>query len=458
MGNATISAREIAAMKPNTWLADAAVRGAGGLVFYSSRAGTITAFFRHTTSDGKTDRLALGAYDPSGRSGLRLVELREKAGELSKLYQAGTRDLRAHFAEQERLTAEAGAQAKAAAEAAQAAAKRAEEERNRYSLAALLRAYCDHLERHGKAQSARDARSLFKVNILDPAPELAALPAREVSKAALATRIREVRESGRERSAGKTRAYLFAAYNLALRAEGDTEAPAAMIAFQIAINPVAGIKAIPVRPCSRVLSREELRAFIAKLGPSLTDQALRLALYAGGQRGEQLLRARVSDFDPSSGILRLLDPKGRRQLPREHRLPLGPVAVEQVKALVASAKAQRPEEADPPLFAAPRGVLSLDTLSHRVSELAAELGGPPFLFRDLRRTAETEMAAIGFSVDLRAQLLSHGLGGVQALHYDRHSYQTEKQAALEAWERHLEGQEPATGATVVSIATRRRVA
>ena len=71
----------------------------------------------------------------------------------------------------------------------------------------------------GKCQSARDSRALFKVNILDLAPDLATLPAKEVTKAALATRIREVRESGRERSAGKTRAYLFAAFNLALRAE-----------------------------------------------------------------------------------------------------------------------------------------------------------------------------------------------------------------------------------------------
>jgi integrase len=111
------------------------------------------------------------------------------------------------------------------------------------------------------------------------------------------------------------------------------------------------------------------------------------------------------------------------------------------------------------LFATSKAVLSLDTLSRRVTELAAEMTGPPFLFRDLRRTAETEMAAIGFSVDLRAQLLSHGLGGVQSLHYDKHSYLPEKQAALAAWERHLAGQEqPATGATVVSIATRRRVA
>lgn len=369
------------------------------------------------------------------------------------MIQGGIPDPKAWQEEQDRLAAEEHARLKAEAEATEVAARRAAEDRDRYSLAALLRAYCDHLDRQGKGQSARDSRSLFKVNILDPAPDLAALPAKEVTKAALATRIREVRESGRERSAGKTGAYLFAAFNLALRAEGDTEAPAAMIPFEIATNPVAGIKAIPVRPCSRVLSREELRAFIGKLGEGLVDHALKLALYAGGQRGEQLLRAKASDFDPASGVLRLLDSKGRRQQPREHRLPLGPIAADLCQALVARARELRPEEADPSLFTTPKTVLSLDTLSRRVSELATEMGGPSFLFRDLRRTAETEMAAIGFSVDLRGQLLSHGLGGVQAVHYDKHSYLPEKTAALEKWERHLEGQEPAK---VVNITARRR--
>lgn len=440
---APLTAVEIAAMKPNTWLADASVRGAGGLVFYASRAGNISGFFRHTTSDGKTDRLPLGAYDPKGKSGYGLKELRAKAGEMSKLYLAGVRDLRQHFEDEERKALEALEAAQKAQEAEEARAKAQAQAKERYTLQKLLEAYTDHLERIGKGQSARDARSLFKVNILDPAPALAALPAKEVTKAALATRIREVRESGRERSAGKLRGYLHSAYNLALRAEGDTAAPAALIPFGIEVNPVAGIKAIPVRPCSRVLTREELRTFIGKLGDGLTDQAIKLALYAGGQRGEQLLRAKVSDFDPASGVLRLLDSKGRRQLPREHQLPLAPIAADLCKVLVERAREVRPEEADPPLFATSKTVLSLDTLSRRVAEISQEMEGPSFLFRDIRRTAETEMAGLGFSVDLRGQLLSHGLGGVQAVHYDRHSYLTEKKAALEKWERHLEGQEEA---------------
>jgi len=54
--------------------------------------------------------------------------------------------------------------------------------------------------------------------------------------------------------------------------------------------------------------------------------------------------------------------------------------------------------------------------------------------RDLRRTCETMLAAMGVSSDVRAHLQSHGLGGVQTRHYDRHSTMDEKRKALELWE------------------------
>jgi hypothetical protein len=65
------------------------------------------------------------------------------------------------------------------------------------------------------------------------------------------------------------------------------------------------------------------------------------------------------------------------------------------------------------------------------------------------------LAALGISRDTRAQLLSHGLGGVQAVHYDRHGYADEKRAALVAWEnrlREIETGERAAG-NVVSLRT-----
>jgi len=66
-------------------------------------------------------------------------------------------------------------------------------------------------------------------------------------------------------------------------------------------------------------------------------------------------------------------------------------------------------------------------------QAAGELERGPFSMRDLRRTAETHMAALGISSDVRAQIQSHGLGGIQARHYDRHDYMPEKRVALALW-------------------------
>lgn len=448
-----LTIKEINALKPGQWRSDGAARGQGALTFHCSSSGQISAYFRHTLPTGRRYDLPLGLFDETGRKGATLGNLRKRAAELSRLYQSGVRDLKAHFAEVEaRRQAEAEARRQAEEEAREAA-RREREEQERYTLERLLLAYCAHLERTGKAQAARDARSTFTVNMLRPAPDLAATPAREVQAGALAARIREVRESGRERTAGKLRSYLFAAYALAARAEYDTSAPAALIGFRIMANPLSAIPAIPVKPGNRALSREELRALVGKLGGGLPDQAIKLALFAGGQRASQLLRARCSDFEPATNVLKLLDPKGRRAQAREHRLPLGPAAASIVKALAERAPEVRPEVPDPPLFAvSARAALSLQALSRRVSELSVDLGGAPFTLRDLRRTCETEMATLGFSSDLRAQLLSHGLGGIQAKHYNRHDFMAEKAAALVAWEGHLTGRK--RGGEVVPLRRR----
>jgi len=88
-----------------------------------------------------------------------------------------------------------------------------------------------------------------------------------------------------------------------------------------------------------------------------------------------------------------------------------------------------------------RAPLRKETVAVVVGEIEAamlaarELERGPFSMRDLRRTAETHMAALGISSDVRAQIQSHGLGGIQARHYDRHDYMPEKRTALGLWAR-----------------------
>jgi integrase len=55
---------------------------------------------------------------------------------------------------------------------------------------------------------------------------------------------------------------------------------------------------------------------------------------------------------------------------------------------------------------------------------------------DLRRTAATNMSALGFSDEVVDAVLNHVKKGVIAI-YNRHRYDKEKKAALESWERKL---------------------
>jgi integrase len=77
----------------------------------------------------------------------------------------------------------------------------------------------------------------------------------------------------------------------------------------------------------------------------------------------------------------------------------------------------------------------------------------PFQLRDIRRTCETLLAGLGISEDVRAQVLSHGLGGVQNKSYNRHSYALEKLAALTKWGQLLEGDVQSASVTELRTGT-----
>jgi len=98
----------------------------------------------------------------------------------------------------------------------------------------------------------------------------------------------------------------------------------------------------------------------------------------------------------------------------------------------------------PPLFTTDgKTPMRLETISALVASISLAMvrekeARVAFQLRDLRRTAETMLASLGASRDIRSQVQSHGLGGVQQRHYDRHEYSNEKRATLELWASHLE--------------------
>lgn len=392
---------------------------APGLGLRVTAAGAKSYIFE-TRLHGKTIRLTIGSPDAwpletqwrTNKATGERVEFqrgaRQEAARLKTMTDQGI-DPR----EVERAKVEAKAAAAAAVEAAK-----------KYTLEKFFEAYCAHLEAAGKKGSARVARSLFKTH---SPKELKEAPAKDISAEDFADMLRKVTEKGKERTAGALRTYLLAAYNIGMRARLNPTLPVAFKEYGITANPVALIPAIASRAGHRVLTTEELGSYIKELGERPADKALALALFAGGQRMEQILRITTADWTPETKTLRLFDPKGRRKEPRIHLLPLAPRAAAIVESLVNTAGDNKH------LFE-----LDVTTPGKRVKAICEDKGiNPPFDLRDIRRTVETRMAGLGISRDTRAQVLSHGLGGVQDKHYDRHSYESEKRNALIAWENWL---------------------
>lgn len=77
----------------------------------------------------------------------------------------------------------------------------------------------------------------------------------------------------------------------------------------------------------------------------------------------------------------------------------------------------------------------------------------PFTPHDLRRTAATHMAALGFG-SVVPLVLGHTPQTVTGIHYDHHNYLAEKRRALDAWAQRLHGLEAGGSATITEITAR----
>lgn len=475
------------------WFPDSGQRtGHGKLYGRITKAGERLFVLRYTDPYGRYVNWPIGRYDPKAsgaedatdawllsRSELSLGLARKKAAVLVGMHRQGVRDLRGYF-ERERQIADAAqaaelARIEAQAEAARAAA-RAERDQEaaaeaarhaaaKYSLRALLDAYARHLKRQGKA-SADDALRTFRLHVYDVADGPADKPAKDVTPREVTALLRRLTEADKGRTAGKLRAFMRAAYQLAFQADLNPDAPSELVPFGVESNPVAPTDALTRYTVARerVLSAGELRLCMERVAllPAAQADAARLALLLGGQRPAQLLRATREDVDLEAGTLTLRDPKGRRTQPRLHVLPLAGEAREIVERLIEKSSALgvpwlfTSAEVDPdkvrevavPVLgedvATVAGIVPMrhETVSAAISAISAGLLAEkkirsPFQMRDIRRTCETMLAALGIDRDTRAQLLSHGISGVQAKHYDRHAYLAEKARALVAWEARL---------------------
>jgi hypothetical protein len=420
-----LTVRQISGLGIGLWATDSSARGAGALQVRKLSNGSATFYYRYTAPDGKRIRIAIG-------TGIDLATARRKAAKLSRQYQDGDRDLRSKIEAERREVKRLHDDAEAKA-SADAAVKRA-------TLGALLIAYVEQLEKHGKT-SAKSVGAAFTRHVREPWPGLWKTPANDVSTDDLVSVLALLTDTNKLREASKLRSYLMAAYTAAIGAKQDARATLSLRELKITHNPARDIVTIKGanQPRERALSVAELRAYWNRINALNTPDGalLRFHLLTGGQRVEQLARVTVNDFDPDLKTIRLLDGKGRRATPRKHIVPLISSALVEIKHMG--------RELGPYLFTVTNGEsgASYASVERRIRAVAddmseaGELDKGLFTAGDIRRTVETRLAALGVSMDVRAQIQSHGLSGVQSRHYDKHDYLEEKRGALKALHRLL---------------------
>lgn len=200
----------------------------------------------------------------------------------------------------------------------------------------------------------------------------------------------------------------------------------------IGSSPLSDIQA-PKLPTARdrTLTEAELKAFwLAASDVGVFGPFYRLLLLTG-QRREEVSGIQYSEIDMTGGTW--LIPKERTKNGKSHLVHLAPQAM----AIINS----RPPFIGPGIVGYSKGKARLDKVLP---------GMPPWRIHDLRRTAASGMAQLGFQPHIIERVLNHisgaqgGLVGV----YQRYEYLEERKRALEAWGAHVQklvtGESPAT--------------
>ncbi len=197
----------------------------------------------------------------------------------------------------------------------------------------------------------------------------------------------------------------------------------------------------------RVLTVEEIRTFwhgLDREHMNGVNPCIKLALkleLVTAQRKNECCAAAWEEIDLEEGWWTIPGEKtelrlhhgveeglAKNKLP--HRVPLTALAIEILQA----AKALSGDS--PWVFPSPRTSrpITPPAINHAM-RLRRERLGLAFIPHDLRRTAASQVASLGFGAFV-SRVLNHKDNRVTAV-YDRHSYDREKRQALEAWSRKL---------------------
>ena len=398
-----------------------------------------TSLYWRVTTRGKTERVRIGFYDSI--SPPKSLKPTAKGFSIDAAIRAAEVLAQAHHANIEngghRGLVEAAAE-ESRSEIEKLRKIRADElEASKFTLKNLLADYCEHLESLGR-KSHRDARSIFKNHVIEAFPQIALLPANQVTSEQVSDMMRRLFELQKGRTGNKLRSYVIAAYQVALSARSKASIPIHFKSYRVTSNPGAGTAPDEAqnKPDKNPLSIGELRNYwqIIKMMDDFKGAVLRFHLLTGGQRIEQLVSLKVCDIKDNN--ITLYDGKGRPgRAARPHTVPLTPQAAEALQKCnpqglyALSTDKNDLFKTDTTTTIKKETHLAATTLSKWA--VAAAVNIPEFKAKRIRSGVETILASAKISKEIRGRLQSHGIMGVQARHYDGHDYLEEKRNALE---------------------------
>lgn len=441
-----------------TWLIEDAPRGCGRFMARLRPSGEQLFYFRYTDANGERVFLPIGPYDPSGTDGLTLKEARLKAGEWSRLYQSGIRNLREHLEAEEaaRIAARDAELARLAAEKAEAEAEQARKAA-RKTVADLFEHWAK-VDLVNRKDGGAEVRRMFNKDVL---PFLGDIAVADVTKG----QITEVTDALLARGVNRMAKLIFSLMRQMFRFAVDRDL--------IDHDPTASIRKAKIGgkdvERDRVLSDDEIRT-LAKKSPEAgllltTEAAIWIALSTCCRIGE-LLAARWEHVDLEKGTW--LIPAENSKNKKPHTITLSSFAIRQfdrVRKINGSSPWCYPNTDNSGPVCSKTVTKQIGdrqrqpeqgTMSRRSAQAQALLlPGGKWTPHDLRRTGATIMTALGVLPEVAERCLNHTEENKVKRTYQRHSYAKEMADAWRLLGERLEVLTNAQSENVVLLDSRR---
>jgi integrase len=192
-------------------------------------------------------------------------------------------------------------------------------------------------------------------------------------------------------------------------------------------NPVVNATSPAKRPSrERVISADELRMLWRALGADEYGDIVRLLVYTGGARRQEIGGLRWSEVDLDVAQIEI--PAARMKAGRSHVIPLSEPALAILRRRASEADHDRDH-----VFG--RGPVGFQSWSYGRQELNTRIPGkrPDWVLHDLRRLVSTTMhGQLGIPPHVVERILAHVQGGVAGI-YNKADYLDERRRALERW-------------------------